>query len=776
MIMDHSGTLLVCGLPESGRLRVQRREGVKTTLADVYGAPELLYATPAPPDGERGPLSAALPHLCMPDGVAFREKPPPPPRFFTTSLPGGGGGDGAGCDLHLACCLFFEEIPAAQMLPLLHNAINSQPPSSVPSSPTRAFAHSPVHTPPSHSSRQPPDSPSLSSSAGRRVDFSSATASSATTAAASGSGSPELSARAAAYPTAHGAQPPAASAGVSSSSESAGHELRSERCSSEEPSAEAAPAAKPNVSYGNLPASATSRARLQRREDAMKLLRARGLPLGVCAVALHQSGDDVPRALEWLTHGRGLQLLRAYEAARSPGNSTGTAAAAAGSDGASPPDGMPPPSPLPSPPPSPPPPPPPLRTPAPNEPTRCGPSSLSPSSASSPSWRNASAGTDASRGGGGSGDGPASPSSRLWALKAVAVLTTWPMHAFWREYLHALLCAFPPNAAVPIDRRIMQATIFSSNGSDGGGGVSGSLPPSIARVTGGGLGSGRITSSSTLLPRHGGLPPEDISAILSKGGPTTIEATRLVAAGTLWARLPRTLLVCTTPSANIAATLAASMQPLQTRAGSGAPGQMTPRLPSETGESAAPPPSRLLHAQHEHNLASLSAAVCTLPASTLCTILSALAAEWSVLLFARDPALLSAVCNALLLALRPLEWQGACLPLIPRTHGGATMLQKLRAASRHVPLLLGLLQSPHAPHHPPSTPQARRTLHVLLPHGQPLWHPSERLPMLPPSIARNIEATILTCTAEARSRSGARSRPIHALGDSARSELLDSDS
>ena len=62
--MDDSavGTLVVCGLPESGRLRVQRRDGVKTTLADVYGAPELLYATPAPPDGERGPLSAALPH------------------------------------------------------------------------------------------------------------------------------------------------------------------------------------------------------------------------------------------------------------------------------------------------------------------------------------------------------------------------------------------------------------------------------------------------------------------------------------------------------------------------------------------------------------------------------------------------------------------------------------------------------------------------------------------------------------------------------------------
>ena len=149
--MDDSavGTLVVCGLPESGRLRVQRRDGVKTTLADVYGAPELLYATPAPPDGERGPLSAALPHLCMPDGVAFRDSPPPPPRFFTTCLPGGGPGGAA----HLACCLFFEEIPAAQMLPLLHHAINSQPGASMPASPTRANASPTSKTSP-HVSRQ----------------------------------------------------------------------------------------------------------------------------------------------------------------------------------------------------------------------------------------------------------------------------------------------------------------------------------------------------------------------------------------------------------------------------------------------------------------------------------------------------------------------------------------------------------------------------------------------------------------------------------------------
>ena len=50
--------------------------------------------------------------------------------------------------------------------------------------------------------------------------------------------------------------------------------------------------------------------------------------------------------------------------------------------------------------------------------------------------------------------------------------------------------------------------------------------------------------------------------LLSAGGPSTIEATRLVAAGTLWARLPGTLLVCTTPSANAAATLAATAAPI----------------------------------------------------------------------------------------------------------------------------------------------------------------------------------------------------------------------
>lgn len=69
-------------------------------------------------------------------------------------------------------------------------------------------------------------------------------------------------------------------------------------------------------SQGGTPSDSSVRGRHKRREAAMKALRAKGLPLGVCAVALHQSDDDVEKALTWLQHGRGLQLLRAYEAAR----------------------------------------------------------------------------------------------------------------------------------------------------------------------------------------------------------------------------------------------------------------------------------------------------------------------------------------------------------------------------------------------------------------------------------------------------------------------------
>ena len=107
-------TLVVCGLPEAGRLRAQRRESAPTTLRDVYGAPELLFMAPPLPTS----LLATLPHLCMPDGVEFRNTPPPPPRFFTTMLP---GSDGAAA--HLACCLFFEERPVERLMPLLDNIV-----------------------------------------------------------------------------------------------------------------------------------------------------------------------------------------------------------------------------------------------------------------------------------------------------------------------------------------------------------------------------------------------------------------------------------------------------------------------------------------------------------------------------------------------------------------------------------------------------------------------------------------------------------------------------
>ena len=112
--------LLVCGLPkESGRIRVQRREKSPSSLRDAYGIPELLFAAPPPPSSIAG-LTTALPQLCMPDGVTFMDAPPPPPRYFTTTLPGAGN-----ASTHLACCLFYEELPSNRLMPLLTKAINS---------------------------------------------------------------------------------------------------------------------------------------------------------------------------------------------------------------------------------------------------------------------------------------------------------------------------------------------------------------------------------------------------------------------------------------------------------------------------------------------------------------------------------------------------------------------------------------------------------------------------------------------------------------------------
>ena len=353
---------------------------------------------------------------------------------------------------------------------------------------------------------------------------------------------------------------------------------------------------------------------------------------------------------------------------------------------------------------------------------------------------------------------------RLWALKAIAILSPWPLHAFWREYLHALLCAFPPNLTVPIEIRILQATNAEQM-------TVSKADKKASKAT--------AAASSSLLPRSGGLPPEATASILSAGGPSTLEATRLVAAGTLWARLPKALLVCTTPSANAAATMAATAAPLgiggspavaSSRGsvshaselhealwgsdafwtGSGKSGDRASDGGGGDGERDAAlsmTSGRLVHAQRQHTLATLSAAIASVPPPTLCILLSAMLSGWSVLLFSRDPVILSQVCTALLLAFRPLRWHGACLPLIPRTRGGAAMLQKLRAAGHNVPLLLGVLQSPHSPNSPPSTPHAKKTLHVLLPDGRPVWAPGERLPTLPPYFARSIESAILAAAA-----------------------------
>ena len=65
------------------------------------------------------------------------------------------------------------------------------------------------------------------------------------------------------------------------------------------------------------------------KEVAMRELRARGYPLGVCAVALHHAGDDIERAIEWLTQGRGADLLRAYGNAEGAAQAPAQAAAAA---------------------------------------------------------------------------------------------------------------------------------------------------------------------------------------------------------------------------------------------------------------------------------------------------------------------------------------------------------------------------------------------------------------------------------------------------------------
>ena len=58
--MSFGSSVVVCGLPEAGRLHVQHREGEAATLHDVYAIGSLLCALPAQPDAE---LAAQLPQL-----------------------------------------------------------------------------------------------------------------------------------------------------------------------------------------------------------------------------------------------------------------------------------------------------------------------------------------------------------------------------------------------------------------------------------------------------------------------------------------------------------------------------------------------------------------------------------------------------------------------------------------------------------------------------------------------------------------------------------------
>ena len=429
----------------------------------MAGAPELLHAAPAPPDGAG--LAAALPHLCMPDGVSFRDEPPPPPRFFTSSLPGGVG-DGT-ASAHLACCLFYEELPAARMLPLLNAAINNQP---SPGSPNASTPHSPQRTP--SSSHVPLSSTASTPRAVSGSAFAGAAAPEAEPPSPLRMGMP--SSRTSNAPKeAPAAVPPPPPVDVSdSTTTSAAPTPRHEP----PPPSTTASASAPATEQPEL----TTKQKHKRREEAIKTLREMGLPLGVCAVALHQANDDVPAALQWLEHGRGLQLLKAYEAVRS-GQQPSPAAFV--SPSAAPDMATPPPSPPPSPPTTPP-----------QTPIRYGSAAALSAGLHSRSSSSSLAGGE-----------PRSP-SRLWALKAIAILSPWPLHAFWREYLHALLCAFLPNLTVPIEIRILQATNAEQM--------------TVSKADKKLEGDGRCLL--VLLPRSGGLPPEATASILSAGGPSTL--------------------------------------------------------------------------------------------------------------------------------------------------------------------------------------------------------------------------------------------------------------
>ena len=110
---------------------------------------------------------------------------------------------------------------------------------------------------------------------------------------------------------------------------------------------------------------------------------------------------------------------------------------------------------------------------------------------------------------------------------------------------------------------------------------------------------------------------------------------------------------------------------------------------------------------------ALAALAGSLPPEMLCTTIACLSAGWSILFFSRSPEQLADACLALSVAVRPLRWCGAVLPLVPRTGAGGASLQQLREST--IPLLAGVLQPALAPLLAPPVPHTRRALHVLLP-------------------------------------------------------------
>ena len=195
--------------------------------------------------------------------MSLRTAPPPPPCFYRTTVP---RADGPA--LQLSVLQFYEPLRSASLVPLVMKVLAESAHSNLtPRSgePTRAAT-----TP----------TPDVAFTQRRRRGHSgrseAGSSSSRSGAHSSRSGSADLGGG--------GAEPSAApSTPVPSTARAA--------------------------SVGTPASGAETR---RNKEVAMRELRARGYPLGVCAVALHHAGDDIERAIEWLTQGRGADLLRAY--------------------------------------------------------------------------------------------------------------------------------------------------------------------------------------------------------------------------------------------------------------------------------------------------------------------------------------------------------------------------------------------------------------------------------------------------------------------------------